>query len=391
MRKLLSNQQVQASYRIKRDYDAEKEDGMELKKRMCGLVKEEAGVGDIVYHDDLPVPEIADDEVLVRIRCASVCTTDTNDIMTWAAYAQKRVHPPVILGHESCGDIVAVGKAVTDRKVGDRVAIEPYITCGKCYPCTHGMPHLCNHIVVFGIGVDGAFADYAKIRAACTYPIGDDLSYEAACMLQPNGTGVHSAEVAEPEGKIVLVVGCGPLGLTAVASCKVFGAKQIIACDLFDEKLETARKMGADITINTKELDLVTEVLKYTNGDGVDVCIDYTASDFMYNKELKALRPKGRLICVALPTKPITINDFTDDLLYREIELTGISGRLIWKTWEDFETVMKSPYYKLKYVLGGRYAMSDYKSALKAMRDGKPGKMILYPNAEDLKNEENYR
>ena len=364
---------------------------MKLKKSMIGLVKQEAAPGDVVFHDDLPIPEIGDDDILVKIRCVSVCTTDTNDIMSWAAYAQKRVHPPVILGHEACGDIIEVGKNVTDRKIGDRVAIEPYITCGKCYSCTHGMPHLCNNIIVWGIGANGGYAEYSRIPAACTYPIGDDLSYEAACMLQPNGTGVHSAEVAEPNGKTVLVVGCGSLGLTAIASCKTFGAKRIIACDLFDEKLETSKKMGADVIINTKREDLVSSVLASTDGIGVDVAIDYTGSGAIYNLELKSIRPKGRLVCVALPTKPITFEDMTDDLIYREIELTGISGRLIWKTWEDFEVVMKSPYYKLEYVLGGRYSLTDYKSALAAMREGKPGKMVLYPDAEDLKNPENFK
>lgn len=357
---------------------------------MIGLVKEEAAPGDVVLHTDLEIPQIGPDDVLVKIRCASVCTTDTKDIMAWAPYAQKRVHPPVILGHEASGDIVEVGENVTDRKVGDRVAIEPYMTCGKCYACTHGMPHLCSNIVVWGIGANGGYAEYSRLPAACTFKIKDTLSYEAACMLQPNGTGVHAAEDAEPKDKTVLVVGCGPLGLTSIASCKVFGAKKIIACDLFDEKLETAKKMGADVVINTKERDLVSAVLEHTDGNGADVALDYTSSEAMYNAELKALRPRGRLICVALPTKRIAFDDLTEDLIYREVQMTGISGRLIWKTWEDFENVMKSPYYKLEYVLGGRFAMTDYRSALQAMRDGKPGKMILYPDPNDLKNQENY-
>ncbi len=360
------------------------------KKTMMGLVKEEAAPGDVILHDDLPVPVIGPDDVLVKIRCAALCMTDTKDIMPWTHYAQKRVHPPTTLGHEASGDIVDVGENVKDRKVGDRVAIEPYITCGKCYACTHNIPHLCRNIVVWGIGVNGGLAEYSRVPAKCTYKISDDLSYEAACMLQPNGTGVHSAEVASPRGKTVLVVGCGPLGLTTVASCKAFGAKKIIACDLYDEKLDTAKKMGADVIINTRTQDLLSVVLDSTEGNGADAAIDYTCSEQMYNSELKALRPQGQLICVALPSKKITFDDLAEDLIYREVNFTGISGRLIWETWEDFETVMKSPYYKLEFVLGGRYALTDYRSAIEAMRQGKPGKMILYPDPEDMKNEENY-
>ena len=112
---------------------------------------------------------------------------------------------------------------------------------------------------------------------------------------------------------------------------------------------------------------------------GVDAAIDITGAEPALNSALKCLRAAGRLVCVGLPTKPITFHDMTDDLVYREVQLTGVSGRKIWETWEDFAKVMKGPYFKLDEVIGGRFPMKDFETALDRIHSGVPGKMILYP------------
>ncbi len=349
-----------------------------MQKTMCGLVKQEAGPGDFVYRTDLPVPEIGDDEVLIKVRCSTLCGTDFH-IMDWDTWSQKRVRPPMIPGHETAGDIVAVGKNVTERKVGDRVSCETHISCGNCWFCRHDMRHICKNTKIFGVTENGAFAEYAKIRWDVTFLLDDTISYEAACMFEPMGAGVHGVEAADVAGKVVLVSGCGPIGLTAVSACKTFGAVKVIACDLIDEKLETAKEMGADYVFNSSKVDLVKEVRALTDGMGADAAIDITGAGASINTDLKCVRAAGRVVCVGLPSKPVTITDMTDDLIYREVVLTGISGRKIWDTWVDFAKVMKGPYWKLERVIGGKYALSDFQSAVKAIRDGVPGKMLLYP------------
>ena len=350
-----------------------------MKETMCGLVKKEAGPGKFVYCAELPVPQIGDDEVLIKVHCTALCGTDFH-IMNWDAWSQKRVRPPMIPGHETAGDIVAVGKNVTQRKIGDRVSCETHISCGNCWFCDHGMRHICKNTKLFGVTENGAFAEYAKVRWDVTFLLDDDISYEAACMFEPMGAGVHGVEAAEVSGKTVLVSGCGPIGLTAIAACKTFGATQVIACDLIDEKLTVAKEMGADAVFNSSKSDLPTEVKALTDGVGVDAAIDITGAEAAINSDLKCLRTAGRLVCVGLPSKPVTIQDMTDDLIYREITLTGVSGRKIWETWEDFAKVMKGPYWKLDRVIGGRYAMDDFESAMNAVQNGAPGKMILYPH-----------
>ena len=198
-------------------------------------------------------------------------------------------------------------------------------------------------------------------------------------MFEPMGAGVHGVEAAEVCGKTVLVSGCGPIGLTAISACKTFGATMVIACDLIDEKLEVASKMGADHVFNSGKCDLVAEVKALTGGAGVDAAIDITGAEAALNTDLKCLRAAGRMVSVGLPTRPITFHDMTDDLVYREIQFTGVSGRKIWETWEDFSKVMKGPYFKLDQVIGGRFPMRDFEKALEQIRSGVPGKMILYP------------
>jgi threonine 3-dehydrogenase len=207
----------------------------------------------------------------------------------------------------------------------------------------------------------------------------DSISYEAACMFEPMGAGIHGGEAAQVEGKVVLGSGCGPIGLTAVSGCKTFGATKVIACDLIDEKLEIAKEMGADEVFNSGKCDLVAEVRKLTDGAGADAAIDITGAAAAINTDLKCLRAAGRMVCVGLPTKPVTLVDMADDLIYREIELTGVSGRKIWETWEDFAKVMKSPYYKMDRVIGGRFPMKEFQTAIDQIHSGVPGKMILYP------------
>lgn len=345
--------------------------------KMAGLVKESACRGDFVYRRDLPVPEIGDDEVLIKVHCTAICGTDMH-MMEWDRWNQMRVKPPMIPGHETAGVIVKTGAAVKERKVGDRVSCETHIPCGECWFCRNGRPHICSNVRLFGVTEDGAFAEYAKIRWDNTFVLDDDITFEMACLFEPLGAGVHGVEAADPEGKTVLVSGCGPIGLTAVSASRAFGARTVIACDLIGERLETALAMGADHVINSSEADLAEEVKKLTGGIGADAAIDITGAGPAIKADLRSLRSGGRLVCVGLPTSEVTL-DLTNDLIYREIEMTGISGRLIWKTWEDFAKVMKSPYFSMDRLTGGSYKMEDFGLAVEAIRSGASGKMLIYP------------
>ena len=152
----------------------------------------------------------------------------------------------------------------------------------------------------------------------------------------------------------------------------------MIACDLIDERLEAARNMGADVIFNSRHGGLYEEIMKLTDGIGVDAAIDVTGSGEAIRTALRSVRAAGRLVGVGLPNKRVEL-DLANDLIYREVEFTGISGRKIWETWEDFAKVMNGPYYHLESVMGRHFALEDFEEGFACMERGEPGKVLLYP------------
>jgi threonine 3-dehydrogenase len=231
---------------------------------------------------------------------------------------------------------------------------------------------------LFGITEPGAFAEYAPVHKDCIVRLDDVLTYEQGAMLEAMGAGVHGVEKAQVKDKVVLVSGCGPIGLMVIGACKAHGAKKIIACDLFEEKLERAKIMGADIAVNSRDAQAVFDAVKANTVSGVDAAIDITGNGKAINTGLKALRKAGIFVSVGLPDGEIPVN-LTEDIIYREIVYTGVSGRRMFETWEDCMEIIKTPGFSLEPVIGGIYKLEQFEEALAAIRGGVPGKMILKP------------
>ena len=330
------------------------------------------------YREDLPIPQISDDEVLIKVHATAICGTDLH-LYHWNEYAQKRMtNLPMVFGHETAGEIVEIGKNVTGYKLGDRISVETHVPCNHCWQCRNGTPHICENQHVFGVTDPGAFAEYAPVHKDCIVRLKDDISYEMGAMLEAMGAGVHGVEVAQVLGKRVLVSGCGPIGLMTIGACKAHGASQVIACDLIEEKLEIAKTMGADITVNSRDVDLPAFVRSQTDGVGADAVIDITGNPHAIRAGLKAVRKGGIFVSVGLPDGEVGIN-LTEDIIYREVIYTGVSGRLMFETWEDCMNILQSPGFSLEPVVGGIYPFPDFEKALDALKQGVPGKMILVP------------
>ena len=196
-----------------------------MQAAMRGICKMSAGPG-YEYRTDLPIPEIKDDEVLMKVHATAVCGTDMH-ILAWNEWAANRMkNLPIVFGHETAGEIVRVGAAVTDLKVGDRISVETHIPCGHCFSCRTGNPHICENMKLFGVTEPGAFAEYAPVPAGCAVPLAEGVSYEMGAMLEAMGAGVHGVERADVKGKTVLVSGCGPIGLMAIGA--TFEMKKVL-------------------------------------------------------------------------------------------------------------------------------------------------------------------
>ena len=344
---------------------------------MRGICKMRPGAG-AEYREDLPIPQISDDQVLIKVHATAICGTDLH-LYHWNEYAQKRMTDlPMVFGHETAGEIVEIGKNVTGYQLGDRISVETHVPCNHCWQCRNGNPHICENQHVFGVTDPGAFAEYAPVHKDCIVRLKDDISYEMGAMLEAMGAGVHGVEVARVRGKRVLVSGCGPIGLMTIGACKAHGASQVIACDLIEQKLEIAKAMGADITVNSRLVDLPAFVRSQTDGVGADAVIDITGNPHAIRAGLKAVRKGGIFVSVGLPDGEVGIN-LTEDIIYREVIYTGVSGRLMFETWEDCMNILQSPGFSLEPVVGGIYPFRDFEQALDALKQGVPGKMILVP------------
>lgn len=344
---------------------------------MRGICKMAPGEG-AAYRTDLPIPQIGEGEVLMKVHASAICGTDLH-IYGWNEWAAKRMRNfPIVFGHETAGEIVEIGKSVTGLRVGDRISVETHIPCNHCFQCGHDRRHICENMRIFGVTEPGAFAEYAPVPAECAVRLRDGIPYEVGAMLEAMGAGVHGVEKAEVRDKTVLVSGCGPIGLMVVGACKAHGARRVIACDVLPEKLKLAEAMGADAAVNSAQTDIIQAVRRETDGAGADAAIDITGDGGAIVAGLRALRKGGRMVSVGLPNGEIPVN-LTEDIIYREIQYTGVSGRQMFATWDDCMEILETPGFSLEPVMGGRYSLDGFEDALAAIRGGAPGKMLLIP------------
>ena len=188
--------------------------------------------------------------------------------------------------------------------------------------------------------------------------------------------GVHGVSATPMGGKDVLITGCGPIGLMAIAAAKYSGAGRIFATDIDEPKLEVAKQMGADVTINTRNQAASEVVLNATGGRGVDAVIDYTGNNGAISDAFKALKLHGQFTMVGLPGGSLTL-DATNGIIYKEATVVGVTGRLMYQTWFECEKLLKTPGFDLKPALGGIYPLEKYEDAFQALFSGAPGKMVL--------------
>ena len=344
---------------------------------MKGIVKQEQARG-AVWAEDLPIPEPLEGEVLVKVKATAICGTDLH-IYGWTPWAQARIKTPMVFGHEFAGDIVKAGPGVTRLKVGQRVAGETHIGCGKCYQCLTGNAHICESMKIIGVHVPGAFAEYIAIPETCGWELGEGVSYEQGAFLEPMGVAMHGIQAAAGVGgKNVVVLGCGPIGLMAIGIAKANGAGQLICSDIADQKLLVAKAMGATTTVNSMEQDLSSIVLAETGGRGADIVIDYSGNGGAISDGLRSLKKGGRMVLVGLPDKPVPL-DLTDGVIYKEATLVGVTGRTMYGTWFECESLLNSGKIDLSQVVGGRFEMKDFEKAFQAIYNRAPGKMLLIP------------
>jgi len=328
---------------------------------------------------DVPVPVPGDGELLIRVEAASLCGTDLH-IYRWDDWAESRLGGglPRIFGHEMAGRVVARGPNVRGRgeiPLGTLVAAETHLVDQSCYQCRTGREHVCANLRILGVDMDGAFAQYVALPAHNAWP-SEGLSPEIAAIQEPMGNAVHAAFVEELAGQTVVVTGCGPIGLMTVAIAKLAGAAKVFATDINPERLEIARRMGADVAIDGHE-DVVARLRELTGGVGVDVVLEMSGAEVAIRQGFEAVTNGGRVSLLGIPERPITL-DLASDVIFKGLRVYGITGRKMFETWYRTQALLAQG-LDLSPIVTHRIPLRDYDQAFELLAGGHAGKVVLLP------------
>ncbi|MFD1600844.1 NAD(P)-dependent alcohol dehydrogenase [Halobellus rarus] len=246
-------------------------------------------------------PTLGPDEVLVAIRDVGICGSDVH-YYEHGRIGDYVVEDPLVLGHESAGDVVEVGDDVTGLEAGDRVALEPGVPCRRCAHCKRGEYHLCESVEFMATPPhDGAFAEYVAWPADFAYKLPETVSTVEGALCEPLSVGIHAARRGDVgTGDTVLVTGAGPIGLMVAEAARAAGATDVIITDIVPEKLEFARARGVDRAINVAGTDLETAVDEYTDGVGADVVVEASGAEPSIRSTLDGVCRGGTVVLVGL-------------------------------------------------------------------------------------------
>ncbi len=326
----------------------------------------------------VPVPQA--DEALVKVYCIGVCGSDVH-YYEHGRIGRYVVEKPIILGHELAGEVVGIGSAVTNVQVGDRVAVEPGVTCGRCEYCKSGRYNLCPDVVFMATPpVDGAWAEYVTIRSDFLFKLPDELSFEQGALLEPLSVGLHAMSRAKvtPSDRL-LVTGLGPIGLLAIQAAKVYGVSEIYATDVVPFRQELAKEMGVTAVIDPTKEDVKQRIAELTGGKGVTVAVESSGNARAIADAVRTVKRGGRIVLVGMPAAseiPLDVNAIID----AELDVLGLFRYA--NTYPGAIQALTRPGLDIEKVITHKYSLEQTQEAVEMARTQKDTsiKIMIYPN-----------
>lgn len=344
-----------------------------IPKTMHALVKPAAAPG--MEMREVPVPVVGPDDVLIAVETASVCGTDLH-IFQWDRWAQNRIKPPYVPGHEFSGTVVSIGERVKNFSLGDFVSAEMHVACGHCLQCRTGQAHVCQFVKILGVDGDGAFADYVRIPASNVWKLDPSIPREWGSLFDPFGNAVHTVLAGPIAGQTALVTGCGPIGLFAIAVAKACGAARVFAVEPNAGRLALAQQMGADLLLDPRDPATEATVKQATGNNGVDVLLEMSGHGAAIQQGLRLLRNGGWAGLLGLPSKPVEL-DLADAVIFKGATIHGINGRKMYETWLQAEALLRSGRIDLTPVITHRLPLAEFDQAMHLLESGQASKILL--------------
>jgi len=342
---------------------------------MQAVVKAQAAPG--VEIREVPIPTPGPGQVLVRVQAASVCGTDLH-IYEWNEWAQGRIHPPLIPGHEFAGVVAGAGGGVTTVKEGDLVSAEMHVACGKCLQCRTGLAHVCQHVRILGVDADGAFAGYAIIPETNIWKLSPAIPHDYASLLDPLGNAVHTVLAGPIAAKTVAITGCGAIGLFSIVVAKACGAAKVFAIEVNAHRRSVAAVMGADLALDPATDHVEEQILEATGGTGVDVLLEMSGHPAAMAQGFALLRTGGRASLLGIPSRPVEL-DFARDIIFKGATVQGINGRKMFETWFQMEALLAAGMLNLEPAITHRLKLAEFSQAMQLLQSGEAIKVVLKP------------
>lgn len=338
---------------------------------MLALVKAVAGPG--LTLATVPDPAIGIDDVLVRVRRTGICGTDLH-IEAWDPWAAETIRPPLVVGHEFVGEVVAVGSNVADVQPGELVSGEGHVVCGRCRHCRAGRRHLCAATVGLGIGRDGAFAELVAIPMANVWHHREGIDEEVAAIFDPFGNAVHTALAFPVLAEDVLVTGAGPIGLMATAVARHAGARHVVVSEPDPGRRALAARMGASLVIDPAERAPAEVIGELGMTEGFDVALEMSGSQAALRGAIAAMAHGGGIAVLGIPSDEVRL-DLTE-VVFRMLTVRGIYGREMYETWYKMSVMLQSG-LDVRPAITHRFGFRDFAAAFAAARAGGAGKVLL--------------
>jgi L-iditol 2-dehydrogenase len=319
--------------------------------------------------------EIGEEELLVRVKACGVCGTDIH--IFHGEEGSAPVNPPIILGHEYSGEVVSIGKAVSEYRVGDRVAIDPNMYCGKCEYCRDHKAHFCNKLQALGVNVDGGFAEYCIVPTSQAYKFPDDLTYDEAAMVEPLACCLHGIDNAcIKAGNSVAILGGGAIGLMMLQLAKLQGASFIAVSEPIESRRKLALKLGADIAVDPLNQELSAAIAEYSH-EGVDIVIEASGKAAVIKQGIQIAKKGATLLIFSVSSPDAKFDFYPIDIFKKELTIKG--SFINPGTHRRALSLIASRKINVKDLITHRFVLEDMTSAIKMQSSPEAIKVIVNP------------